>query len=74
MKPIQRIFVPPRRSVQRVDLTPPNHALGLHASGPTHNAECEVWEMDSRMGSIEWRESLRDYERAYEDTAPSPLA
>jgi len=76
MKPIQRKFVLPTRSVTRVDLTvrpdPATH-MSVNVDYTPSEAACEVREMEGRLGRIEWRDSVREWERSFEDTSPSRL-
>jgi len=76
MRPIQRKFVLPTRSVTRVDLAvrpdPATHPSAEVDYTPSE-AACEVREMEGRLGRIEWRDSVREWERSFEETSPTPL-
>lgn len=71
MKPLQRTFVPSARSVRHVDLSVCRHPFA--DPEPAYAAPCEVREMAGMLGHIEWCESTRDFERAFEDTTPSSI-
>lgn len=74
MRPIERKFVIPPKSVQRIHLAVQPVPGGEERAIAHAMADCEVRVMDGRLGRIEWRDSLRELDRSYEDTYPVPLS